>query len=53
MTIDGIAVAAFCSHGSGPRPNQPRTVLNTPVGEASKKNRHSRTDTTGGTTTGR
>ena len=34
-------------------PNQPRIVLNTPVGEASKKNRHSSTATTGGMTTGR
>ena len=34
MTIDGIAVAAFWSHGRGPSPNQPRIVLNTPVGAA-------------------
>src|SRR6185436_6567225 len=53
ITIDGIAVPAFWSHGSGPRPNQPRTVLNTPVGDAAKKKRHSRTVITGGMTTGR
>ena len=35
MTIDGIAVAASCSHGSGPSPTQPRIVLNTPLGDAS------------------
>ena len=34
MTIDGIAVAAFWSQGSGPSPNQPRIVLKTPSGEA-------------------
>ena len=53
ITIDGMALAAFWSHGSGPSPIQPRIVLKTPVGLASKKNRHRSTDTTGGTTTGR
>ena len=53
MTIEGMALPASWSHGSGRIPNQPRIVLNTPVGAASKKNRHSRTDTTGGMTTGR
>ena len=53
MTIDGIALVAFWSHGSGPSPIQPRIVLKTPFGPASKKNRQSSTETTGGTTTGR
>ena len=52
-TSDGIAVAALWSHGWGGMPNQPRIVLNTPVGLASKKNFHSSTATTGGMTTGR
>src|SRR3954471_5260272 len=53
MTIDGIALPASWSQASGPSPNQPSAVLNTPLGLASKKNRHRSTETTGGTTTGR
>jgi len=34
-TSDGIAHAGDCSHGYGPRCNQPRTVLKTPTEPAS------------------
>ena len=52
-TIDGIAHVGSWIHGHGPRPNQPRIVLNVPVGLASKNLCHSRIDATGGITTGR
>ena len=35
MTIAGMAVPESWSHGSGPMPNQPSTLLNTPWAEAS------------------
>ena len=34
-TSAGIAVDADSSHGTGPRPTQPRMVLKTPVSSAS------------------
>ena len=52
-TIEGIAHVGVRIHGNGPSPNQPRIVLNVPVGLASKNRCHNRIAATGGVTTGR
>ena len=53
ITIDGIALPASWSHGSGPDAEPAEDGVEDAGRAASKKNRHNRTETTGGMTTGR